>query len=65
MLEAFPPVEDEKDKKKKKDTKKVVEEEKKENPLLKALGLKIKKEQDLNGTLSDELMISIVLYKIT
>ena len=64
MLEAFPPVEDEKDKKKKKDTKKIVEE-KKENPLLKALGLKIKKEQDLNGTLSDELMISIVLYKIT
>lgn len=41
ILEAFPPVEDEKDKKKKKDSKKV-EEERKENPQLKALGLEIR-----------------------
>lgn len=38
LLEAFPPVEDEKDKKKKKETKKVEEVEKKENPQLKSLG---------------------------
>lgn len=41
LLEAFPPVEDEKDKKKKKDTKKV-EEVKKANPEMKELGIKIK-----------------------